>query len=346
MRIASINWRAASMQPLGRAQVRLADAQTELTTGRLADPGRTLGARSARHAALDGAMAEARATREALGVDAGRMTATQTALDGVRGVADALVASLVTARSAPTDERTLRLAAEEAGALRATLVGHANARLGATHLLGGTRTDAPPLADPATSTAAATHVRDAFTARFGHSPDDAASAAIDAAAMDAFLADLEADFAATDYAALWAGDPPATRTVRLGPGEAVDVPATHHDPAIRDLVLATSIAATLADAPLSGDARNATLDRALGMAGAAQGMAAEAAGRVGLAQERMARAEEATDARLRVAEAALTDLTGVDGFDAAARVGALATTIEASLTVTARIERLSLVNYL
>ena len=73
---------------------------------------------------------------------------------------------------------------------------------------------------------------------------------------------------------------------------------------------------------------------------------AEAAGRVGLAQERVGRAEEAATARLRVAETALDGLIGVDGIDAAARVAALAASIEASLTVTARIERLSLVNYL
>ena len=344
MRVASTTLRAASMQPVGRAQSRLADAQTEMATGRLADPGRALGARSARHAALDGAIAEARAAREGLDLGRAQMDATQVALGGMAGVADGLVGALTTALATPTDA-TLRLAADDAKGQRAVLVTHANARLGGVSLLGGTRTDAPPLADP-TDPAARDWVRDAFAARFGHAPDDAASGGIDAPAMRAFLADVRADFAATGYAAAWAGDAPDARAMRLGPDERATVQVTHHDDAVRDLVLASSLAADLADAPFAAAAREVVLSEALSLAGRAQGGVAEAAGRVGLAQERIARAEDGSSARLRLAEAARDDLIGVDGLDAAARVSALATAIEASLTVTARIERLSLVNYL
>lgn len=345
MRVASLTLRAAALQPLGRAQASIADAQTEMATGRLADPGQALGARSERRAALDGAIAEARSAREALGPERSRMKAVQDALGGMGGVADDLVATLATALGAPT-RSTLRLAAEAADGQRATVIGHANARLGAVHLFGGTRTDDPPLADPASSAAARDWVRDAFVARFGHPPDDPASATIGGAAMESFLADAEADFATSGFQTAWAGAAPDTRTVRLGADQNTVVPVTHHEPAIRDLILASSLAAELADAPLAAPARNSVLEHALGVAGRAQAGMAEAAGRVGLAQERVGRAEEAATARLRVAETALDGLIGVDGIDAAARVAALAASIEASLTVTARIERLSLVNYL
>ena len=345
MRVASLTLRAASLQPLGRAQAQLAAAQAEMATGRLADPGRTLGARSTARAALEGALADTRATREALGVERARLQAAGEALTGMAGVADALVAGLVTAISAPTDT-VLRLTADDAAGLRSSAVAHANVRLGSTHLFGGTRTDAPPLADPRTNAAARDWVREAFVGRFGHPPEDAATRLVDAASLRAFVGEAEADFAATGFSAAWAGDPPGTRSVRLGPDEAMDVPVTHHDPALRDLVLASSLAAELGAAPLAGEARDALLEGALGIAGRAQSGLAEAAGRVGLAQERAARAGGTLSTRLLVTEAALGDLIGVEGIDAAARVSALVTSIETSLAVTARIERLSLVNHL
>ena len=344
MRVSTHTLQAAMLGHATRAQGAAVAAQTEMATGRLADPGATLGARTARLAALDASAQDLRELRDANGLLGTELDAMQGALGGLGEAADALAGDLLAALAAPS-AATLALAAGAGASLLATAVGRANARLGDVHLFGGTRTHDAPLADPGTHAPARDLLADAFEARFGHPVGDPATASIDGAAMADFLAGLEADFPAL-YEARWAGPPPPGRTARILPGEHVAVPLTAHDPAVRDLVLATSLAAALADAPLGAPAREAVLTRGVEIAGRAGARSAQAAGRIGGISERLARADDTLAARIAVAETARADLVAVDATEAAGRVRALAARIEASLAVTARIGRLSLLDYL
>ena len=344
MRVSTQTMQTAMLRHATRAQGEAVAAQTEMATGRLADPGRTLGARTAGTTLLAAQLSDWREGLDANGLLRGEIGLMQTSLAGLGDAANAMARDLMTALAAPTDA-SLAIARNGAAAALAGTVSFANARLGDVHVFGGTRTGVPPLADPRGDAAARDLVANRFAARFGHPIDDAATAAIDPAAMLSFLDALEADFPAL-YAAAWAGDPPDARMARSLPGERVSVHVTSHDPAVRDLVLASSLAVALVDAPLDDAARGVVLERGIAIAGRAAARSAQAAGRMGAVERRLERADTVLTQRITLGEAARNDLVGVDPTEAAGRVQALAARIEASLAVTARISRLSLLNYL
>ena len=262
----------------------------------------------------------------------------------MRGAADALTAGLLTSTSVGTDAARAHAAAEAAGLL-ASVAGHVNVAVGGAHPFGGERSGTLPLADPVTDAAARMTIEDAFAATFGHAIDNPATVTIGPAAMAGFIDGLEAGFP-TIYATRWAGDAPGQRALRPAPGEVVRVPVTAHDPGVRDLVLAASLGAAFADAPLGGEARAIALDHAVAVAGRARGGLDAASGGLGLVAERLTRADGALAARETVAAQALAGMVNVDPAEAAARVQALAAEVEASLAITARVSRLSLLNYL
>ena len=344
MRVATPTLRAVPLLHALRGEAALARASTELTTGRLADPGLALGAATGRLAALDAAVADLTAARAANGVARTGLDAMQASLAGMREAADTLTANLLTAATAGTDPARA-LVAESAAGLLSSVVGHANVTVAGTHLFGGERSGTAPVADPATDPIARATVHDAFVAAFGHPIDDPATASIDAEAMGSFLRALEGNFE-TIWSVRWGGAPPAERLVRSEPGAVMRVPVTHHDPGLRELVLATLIAERFADAPLGEAARDAALDRAAHLAGSAVARLDEASGRLGVVAERLERSDRAMAAREAVVAQAWGGMVGVDPTEAAARVQALATEVETSLAVTARVSRLSLLNYL
>ena len=344
MRVSTHTLQTAMLRHATRLQGEAVTAQTEMATGRLADPGRTLGARTAGTTLIAAQLSDWREGLDANGLLRGEIGLMQTSLAGLGKAANALSSDLIAALAAPTDS-ALAIARDGAASALAGTVSFANARLGDVHVFGGTRTGEPPLADPREDAAARDLVANRFAAHFGHPIDYAATGAIDRDAMAGFLDALEADFPAL-YSAAWAGDPPDGRTARSLPGERVSVPITAHDPAVRDLVLASSLAVALADAPLGGEARKTVFERGIAIAGRAAARSAQAAGRMGAVEERFERAEAVLTQRIVLGEAARNDLVGVDPTEAAGRVQALAARIEASLAVTARISRLSLLNYL
>ena len=344
-RVSTASLRSAALQPLLRQEVQLARAQTEAATGRSADPGLALGARSARVASLGAVTADARTMIDTNGLASAQLGAMQDAVMEMRASSSSFRQAAMAALGSATGASAEQAAIVARGA-RISLVGQANARLGAVHLLAGNEVDRPPVADPTSDAAARNTVRDAFAARFGHAVDDPATAAIDPVAMADFLDGLEADFAATEYKARWVGPRPATRTLRLASTQTMSIKALAHDPGIRDLVLAASIGEALSTSALRADTRAVALERSVAISTRGDVRLAELAGRIGSDEERVARATSRLEARIAIAERATNDLTGIDALEAATRVNALITQIEASLAITARVSRLSLLNHL
>jgi flagellar hook-associated protein 3 FlgL len=114
----------------------------------------------------------------------------------------------------------------------------------------------------------------------------------------------------------------------------------------RKLAAAYAAASSLGEGMLSGSAFEAVVDKALALAGGAiLGLGAEQS-QLGLVQGQIAAATERLGLRLASVESLVRDAEAVDPYEAATRVNALMTQLEASYTITGRIGRLSLLNFL
>ena len=221
--------------------------------------------------------------------------------------------------------------AEARGVLSA-MVAAINTDTAGRYTLSGTATDQPPLASAESLLSA---LRTAMTGA-------TTPAAMQSAAQLWF--DDPGGFEATIYQGNAAPLPPFA----LAPTENADLPLTALDPAIKDLLMQTALAA-LADDPAFGLSVTAQseLFSSTGEAllGARDQMTALQA-RTGFAEARIERAVARNASEMAALEIARSDLLAVDPFEAATRLEEVQFQLQSLYSVTVRSAQLSLANFL
>lgn len=258
------------------------------------------------------------------------VTTLQSVLDRTQATLTSLTGNIFTV-VAPAQPALMPGVIGQARADFAAMVGALNTDIAGRRLLAGTATDGPALAPPA-------EILTALEAIVAAEP----TAADARAAIDAWFAP-GGGFDTVAYV----GAITALAPMRFG-GEDVALDITAQDPALRQALGAAALAALAGTAPLG----TSDLDRADTLRLAAErGLAAtdqltQLRARVGTAESTVDRADTRTAARISALELARAELTDVDPFATATRAREVQTQLEALYTLTARLSRLSLVEYL
>jgi flagellar hook-associated protein 3 FlgL len=336
----------ASRLSLMQLQQKLSAAQKEVTTGRLADVGQTLGHRTGQAVSFRYEHARLEAAIATNGIAATRLDATQATLTSMAKEAQFFMGQLIGMRNNPDGQGVM-----EAQAKR-TLSGFIdalNTSTGDSYLFGGINTDVKPVTDyfqsPASSNRQA--VENAFITAFGMSQTDPAVETIDATAMQTFL---DTTFAALFDEPAWTADWSAASSEnvksRIAVSQIVETSTNANESAIRKLASAYTMVADLGTAGLNEGAYHAVVDTATRLvAEAIQGLTAIQSS-LGSAQESIARANERMSIQTDILSSHITQLEGVDPYEASTRVASLMTQLETSYAITARIQKLSILNYL
>lgn len=302
----------------------------ELASGRRADPARAtsgdLGPLSALSRSLTLIDAHANVAAEAAQT-AGAM---QSVLERVQGIGAALAPALLVVGSAGGVGFAASAGAQARGALDDAL-GALNTRAGGRSVMAGAATDGMAVVDGAALLAAA------GAAAAGQTTADGIVQAV----SDWF--DNPAGFAAQGYLGAASGS-----TFSIAPGRNVALDVTAADPAVAGVLKGLVSAALLAEGALAGDpAGQAGLAVAAGTAliSADAGLA-DLRGRVGTAEARI----EAGAAGIAAERTALgirrAEILAADDFDTATALQQVEQRLEMLFTVTARLSRLKLTDFL
>ncbi|MDT8857968.1 flagellin [Paracoccaceae bacterium Fryx2] len=302
----------------------------ELSTGRAADTARHVRgdftALSGIEASLTRLNAYAAATSE-IALEAGAM---QTAFSAIGTLTADLGQSLLVAAEsgAPT---MIDDAGGDARQRFETMVSLLNTRFGDRTLFAGVGTDGPALTAPGT-------ILDALEAEIA----GAATANDLVAAVDAWFA-APTGFAATAYLG---GAPRPARPI--APGEAATIGITAMDPALVDTIKAMATAALLDRGALAANpSERAELARQAGESLIDSGSArVHLAAGLGTVEGQVERATARNSAESSALQIARSDLVSVDPFETATKLESAQTQLETLYAVTARMSRLSLVDFL
>jgi flagellar hook-associated protein 3 FlgL len=110
--------------------------------------------------------------------------------------------------------------------------------------------------------------------------------------------------------------------------------------------MGASMISDLLQTPLNENARNALVERTRTLVGEAISDIQNVQAKVGLVQTRVNDASERLSMQVDIMTTNLGDLQGVDPYEASTRVNNLLAQIETSYALTARIQQLSLLDYL
>lgn len=329
-----------------RSQNELATASKELSSGRFADVGLALGARTGQTVALRQELARISTIIDTNGLVAARLDTSQAALANVQSTAEDFLGVLIAMRENP---QAAEVIAPQAELNLKTLVGTLNANLNGQYLFAGIDTEVAPMADylgPPPS-AGKTAVDAAFLGYFGFGQGDPGVATITPAQMQVFVDNhLAPLFADPQWGATWSSASDENLSSRVSTNEVIATSANANEQPFRDLAMAYVMLSDLGPGTLEPNAYRTLLERATGLVGGAMQDLTTVQARLGVAQSRVSDASDRMAVQRDILTRQITDLENVDPFEAATRVNALMSQVEVSYNLTARIREMSLLRYL
>lgn len=310
-----------------RAQVRR--ASTEVTTGRPTDIGAALRGDVSPLLAIDASLSRLAAYKSTAADAAFQTAAMQTAITGLSALAGGITTPLLGSRDFPTPAQVNAVAADARGRL-ARAVGLLNSQAAGRAVFSGIATDTAPLG---TADALLTALETAATG--------ATTAGQVSAAVSNWFAST------TGYEAFYQGGDPLS-PAPIAPGEAADLAVTALDTAFRDTLAGFALAALIDRGVLAGDPQ----ERARLAQSAGQALLSSEddrillAARIGTVEARIEEARTRNSAEESALTLLRSEIGGVDPYEAATRLEAARSQLESLYLVTARVARLSLVEYL
>ncbi|ADZ72293.1 flagellar hook-associated family protein [Polymorphum gilvum] len=331
---------------LMKQSANLARLQVEMSTGRKADIGLDLGSRTGEAIALRSEHTRLNAIIDTNALAASRLDVTQAALGDVLGTAQSFLATLVGVRDSDGSASVAK--GEGQGGLD-LLISRLNTQVNGNYLFAGLNTDVAPMANyfetPAASNKAA--VDAAFVARFGFSQDDPAVSTISAADMDDFLTNFYMPlFDDPAWGADWSSASNDAVSSRISASETLGISVSANETAFRTLAAVFTMLADLGTGQLGEAAYGAVVDKAIGLLGEAIGGVTDLMSRMGIAQERVSNASDRLAIQAGILNQRINVLENVNPEETAVRLNTAITQLETTYAVSARIQRLSILNYL
>lgn len=333
---------AGSIRTLQR---QMSDAQKEMSTGRKADLVAALRDRAAEDVDLRNTLNDVTEFKGTTGLVASRMDTMQTALGGVRDIASEMRNTALTSRDAVSRRYLQGVASTAIDRVSSFL----NAQVGGRTLFAGIQTDTLPMQD-ANSVNAGTGVSpqqavNQVIANVGPITDAASALAV-ANGVTSIFDDTNADPNLRYSTTFYNGASTGAITARLDNGYEIDYGVRADDPAMRELLQGLYMLSSVPYGSVPDDAFEAWQDEAVqhlnaGLQGVID-VSAELGYRQSVVNDMLTR-HEATMAQLNNQ---IANLEATDPFQTALRLSQLQTQLEATFSITARMNELTLTKFL
>lgn len=330
-----------------KAQDQLIDANKEMTTGRYADMGVSIGMRTGltvdvrnQYDRLDGII-------DTNALVSQRLDVTQEALGSMLSVAQNFMATLLAVRNG---EKGADVLVTEATHALQTMTGAANTSVGGQYVFSGINTQTQPMTNffanpPAANKTALDTAFNTFLA--GLVPPNPPLNEVTAADLTTFLqGPYAAQFTDPNWATNWSSANSRNLTGRISPNEVMTVSTNANEPFMRDLAKAYTMVAGLPTTELSQNTYEALVGEAMKVvSGAIQGLIKTQA-QLGSAQSRVGTASERLSLQRDILARQIQGLEGVDPYEAKLRVDQLTTQVETAYALTVKFQSLSILNYM
>lgn len=327
-----------------RLQADLTNATKEISTLRVADTGLALGARSSISVSLHREMERLEGITDSNALAAARLKSTQLGLQQLTDVAGDLLSNYSSTLSGAGDAS---IAQQQAAKILSLMSSVLNTNVNGENIFAGINTDVQPFNDFLDTSSPNRAAFDAaFSSHFGFAAGDPATAGITAADMNAFLATVETDILGNAGWQNWSNATDQTISSRITLTETAQTSVTANIAGFRKLAVAAATVAAVFGSGISEEARAAVLEHGIRFLGEAVADLANQQGYTGVTQQRLTQASDRISMQVDLLKGSIQSLEGIDEFEAAAKVNGLKTQLEVAYSLTASMQKLSLLNYL
>lgn len=333
-----------------QAQNELLKSQQEVSTGFYADIGAELGSKTSTVVDLNRESLRLNSMISNNSIATQRLSASQEALKQIATAAEEMNNALITI-SGSSNSDTINTTIMTVSNSLSTMTSMANQSANGEFLFAGINTDVQPIAEYTDTSAAKTAFDAAFTTYFGFPPTDTAGTATIAAtgtpSMEDFITTvLEPMFTGADWTTNWSSATDQAMTSRITQSETVQTSASANEDGFRYFALAAIVTKELMTIGAPANAVTTAINKAIDYTGRAITGINSTRSELGLSQNRIEKADASLKVQVDIIETSLSSKIEVDAYEASTRVNSLLSMVEASYTLTSKIQALSLVNYL
>ena len=337
----------SSMQlSVTKLQSELATAQSESATGQYADLGLQLGDQSGEEISLQNENGVLQTLTNNNALVTARMSTTTAALNSLHTDAQNALNSLT--EYVPETGQGLTLQTLGANGLQ-SLISTTNTSVDGQYLFGGVNSAVAPMTnyfDP--PAAAQTAVQSAFASYLSGLVPPATAQTVTAAQMRTFLASsaFTSQFQGAAWSANWSSASSANISSNISPTETIDTSTNANQPGFQELAQAYTMLNEFAGASINSSAMQSVVNQASSMISQAMNSLTSTEATLGSAQQRVTEANDNMSAQMTILQTQIDNLDNVNTYQVATQVNSLATQIQTAYSLTAQLQKLSLVNYL
>lgn len=278
------------------------------------------------------------------GMTLGRLGATQTVISDLRTAADTFMATLVGLPGNATSAETVRGDAQRNLQM---LVDKLNSAFAGSQLFGGERTDTPPATN---ATGVVTTAFEAYRLTLPPIPPAVTPPSVEevtAAQTEAFLAgDFAAEFDDANWTTNWSSASSTNIRSQISSTETLTTSANANDEAFRYMARAFSAIGSLPADKINENAFKAVVDYAMRQLGEAVNGLTVMEADFGSTQGRVKTVNEQLTVQRTFLNNSLVSMEGVDPYEAKVKMDALELQISLSFSLTSRLQKLNLLNFL
>ena len=336
-------------QAILKAQSNLATAQQEVATGTYADIGLQLGATTRQDISLRADSSLMQTISATNNVASTRLSTTQAVLSTLQTTAQDFLNSLISTTGSTTGTVPALGLQKTAQSGLQSLISGLNTSLDGQYIFGGINTGTAPITDyyasPSSPNQAA--VDTTFFTAFGFSQTSPSVSSITGAQMQSFLnSQFSTLFQGSNWTSDWSAASNTTITSQISESHSASTSISANQSAFQDLAQAYTMVADLGTQNLSADALNAVTATATSlMQKAITGLTSMQVD-LGLVQSSISTANNQMSVQVNILTTQINNLESVDPYQAATQVTDLQTQIETAYSLTAQLQKLSLVNYI
>ncbi|MEO9530164.1 flagellar hook-associated family protein [Roseibium sp.] len=317
----------------------------ELSSGRKFDVGLDLGTRTGEAVSLRSEFNFLDGIIDTNALAASRLDVSQAAMADILSDANDFLSTLVALRE--NDGSSDIVKADAVGNME-LLTSRLNSQLNGSFVFAGINSDVEPIAnysDPGSANKIAADL--AFFTEFGITQSDPGVAAITPAAMDTYLnGAFETMFTDPAWGTSWSSASSSVMVSRISASETVNSSVSANEQAFRDLAAAYTMMSDLGNENLDPGTWKTVVDKAIEKVGSGIAGVTSQMGKLGNVQEQVSLASDRLKVQTDILNRRINDLENVNSEETAVRLNTALTQLETSYAVTARMQGLSILNYL
>lgn len=328
-----------------KMQTQLATAQTESASGQYADIGLQLGNGAGEEISLQNENGLLQTYTTTNSTVATSLSSTQAALTSLQTNAQNALNSLT--EWTPGTDVGSALQALGANGLQ-SLVATANTSVSGQYLFGGINSATAPMQD---GSAAQTAVQTAFTSYLSGLSPPATAQTVTASQMQTFLASpaFASQFSEPAWSASgsnWSSASSTNISSNISPTETVTTSTNANQPEFQMLAQAYTMLNSFTGTGVNADAMQAVVTQASGVISQALSSLTTTQASLGSVQQRVTDANTNMSAQMTILQTQINNLDSVNLYQTSTLVSSLTTQIQTAYSLTAELQKLSLVNYL